>query len=211
MAMSQAGRGGRRTSDFGFPSARSTVGRRSGSPPKQRPSGLFGGDAAYNTANSPPVGRVPSHGDRFAESLLPGGYPLTPKSAIESHLGFAESFRVHEPIPASQFAAVAAMPPRNNSLRYIEHGVWAGVALAGEGLNGLSGEFPVYNRFGALCSACVPLRQFIPLVNGRLTPARRRRVAPVIRFMTTSSLAPAQWAQTEFALTGLGRPGGCLG
>ena len=27
------------------------------------------GDAAYNTANSPPVGRVPSHGDRFAESL----------------------------------------------------------------------------------------------------------------------------------------------
>jgi hypothetical protein len=69
MAMSQAGRGGRRTSDFGFPSARSTVGRRSGSPPKPRPSGLFGGDAAYNTANPPPVGRVPSHGDRFAESL----------------------------------------------------------------------------------------------------------------------------------------------
>jgi hypothetical protein len=118
MAMSQAGRGDRRTSDFGFPSARSTVGRRSGSPPKPRPSGLFGGDAAYNTANSPPVGRVPSHGDRFAESLLPGGYPLTPKSAIESHLGFAESFRVHEAISTSQSAAVVALPPRNNSLRY---------------------------------------------------------------------------------------------
>jgi hypothetical protein len=47
-----------------------------------------------------------------------GGCPLTPKSAIESHLGFAESFRVHEPISTSQFAAVAALPPRNNSLRY---------------------------------------------------------------------------------------------
>ena len=69
MARSKAGRGGRRTSDLGFPSARSTVGRRSGSPPKQRPSVLFGGDAAYHTANSPPVGRVPSHADRFAESL----------------------------------------------------------------------------------------------------------------------------------------------
>jgi hypothetical protein len=69
MARSKAGRGGRRTSDLGFPSARSTAGRRSGSPPKQRPSGLFGGDAAYHTANSPPVGHVPSHADRFAESL----------------------------------------------------------------------------------------------------------------------------------------------
>src|ERR1035438_7667672 len=49
---------------------------------------------------------------------MPGGCPLTPKSAIESHLGFAESFRVHEPISTSQFAAVAALPPRNNSLRY---------------------------------------------------------------------------------------------
>ena len=45
--------------------------------------------------------------------------PLTPKPAIDSHLGFAESFRVHEPISTSQFAAVAALPPRNNSLRYI--------------------------------------------------------------------------------------------
>ena len=55
----------------------------------------------------------------LAESLwYPGGCPLTPKSAIESHLGFAESFRVHEPISTSQFAAVAALPPRNNSLRY---------------------------------------------------------------------------------------------
>ena len=71
MARSKVGRGGRRTSDLGFPSARSTVVRRSGSPPKQRPSGLFGGDAAYHTANSPPVGRVPSHADRFAESLRP--------------------------------------------------------------------------------------------------------------------------------------------
>jgi hypothetical protein len=47
-----------------------------------------------------------------------GGCPLMPKSAIESHLGFAGSFRVHEPISTSQFAAVAALPPRNNSLRY---------------------------------------------------------------------------------------------
>ena len=55
----------------------------------------------------------------LAESLgHAGGCPLTPKSAIESHLGFAESFRVHEPISTSQFAAVAALPPRNNSLRY---------------------------------------------------------------------------------------------
>jgi hypothetical protein len=47
-----------------------------------------------------------------------GGCPRTPKSAMESHLGFAESSRVHEPLPTSQFAAVAALPPRNNSLRY---------------------------------------------------------------------------------------------
>ena len=44
-----------------------------------------------------------------------GGCPLRPKSAIESHLGFAEFFRVHEPVSRSQFAAVAALPPRNNS------------------------------------------------------------------------------------------------
>jgi hypothetical protein len=42
----------------------------------------------------------------------------SPKSAIESHLGFAESFRVHEPISTSQFAAVSTPPPRINSLRY---------------------------------------------------------------------------------------------
>ena len=47
-----------------------------------------------------------------------GGCPLRPKSAMESHLGLAESFRVHEPISTSQFAAVAAPPPRNSSLRY---------------------------------------------------------------------------------------------
>jgi hypothetical protein len=51
---------------------------------------------------------------------MPGGCPLTPKSAIESHLGFAESSRVHEPISTSQFAAVAALPPRTNSLRYTD-------------------------------------------------------------------------------------------
>jgi hypothetical protein len=39
-----------------------------------------------------------------------GGCPLTPKSAIESHLGFAESLRVREPIPKRPFAAVAALP-----------------------------------------------------------------------------------------------------
>jgi hypothetical protein len=33
-------------------------------------------------------------------------------------LRFAESFRVHQPISTSQFAAVAALPSRNNSLRY---------------------------------------------------------------------------------------------
>ena len=43
MGMSKAGQGGRRTSDFGFPWARRTVRRNSGRPPKQRPSGLFGG------------------------------------------------------------------------------------------------------------------------------------------------------------------------
>jgi hypothetical protein len=54
----------------------------------------------------------------FAKRLHAGGCPLTPKSAIESHLGFAESFRVHEPISTSQFAVVAALPPRSNSLLY---------------------------------------------------------------------------------------------
>ena len=54
---------------------------------------------------------------------MPGGCPLTPKSAIESHLGFAESFRVHEPVSTSQSAAVAALPPRNNSLRYNDCGL----------------------------------------------------------------------------------------
>jgi hypothetical protein len=48
----------------------------------------------------------------LAEYLQAGGCPLTPKSAIESHLGFAESFRVHEPISTSQFAAVAALPTK---------------------------------------------------------------------------------------------------
>ena len=81
MAMSKASRGGRRTSDFGFPSAGSIVGRRSGSPPKPRPSGLFGGDAAYHTANSPPVGHVPSHGDRFAERKK----RTAPQSVRERH------------------------------------------------------------------------------------------------------------------------------
>ena len=47
-----------------------------------------------------------------------GGCPLRPKSAIESHLRLAESFCVHEPVSTSQFAAVAAPPPRNHSLRY---------------------------------------------------------------------------------------------
>src|ERR1039458_3982163 len=44
--------------------------------------------------------------------------PQPPKSAIESHLRFAESFRVHGPISTSEFAAVSTPPPRNNSLRY---------------------------------------------------------------------------------------------
>src|ERR1039458_1338098 len=44
--------------------------------------------------------------------------PQPPKSAIESHLRFAESFRVHGPISTSEFAAVSTPPARNNSLRY---------------------------------------------------------------------------------------------
>jgi hypothetical protein len=96
--MSKAGRGGRRTSDFGYPSARSTVGRRTGSPPKQRPSGLFGGDAAYNTASSPPVGPVPSHGDRFAESL-----PRNPKTVLE---------RLTREAPGTVPSAPATVPGR---------------------------------------------------------------------------------------------------
>ena len=107
MAMSQAGRGGRRTSDFGFPSARSTVGRRSGSPPKPRPSGLFGGDAAYNTANPPPVGRVPSHGDRFAESLLAVFLIFERISLIHSYL--AHCTRRSGPSPPHDTSLVPPM------------------------------------------------------------------------------------------------------
>src|ERR1035441_9886157 len=44
-----------------------------------------------------------------------GSQPLKP--AIESHLRFAEYFRVHVPISTSEFAAVSTPPPRNNSLR----------------------------------------------------------------------------------------------
>ena len=46
------------------------------------------------------------------------GGPQPPKSAIESHLRFSESFRVHGPISTSESAAVSTPPPRNNSLRY---------------------------------------------------------------------------------------------
>src|ERR1035437_82810 len=46
------------------------------------------------------------------------GGPQPPKSAIESHLRFAESFRVHGPISTSESVAVSTPPPRNNSLRY---------------------------------------------------------------------------------------------
>ena len=48
--------------------------------------------------------------------------PQPPKSAIESHLRFAESFRVHGPISTSKFAAVSTPPPLNNSLRYMVQG-----------------------------------------------------------------------------------------
>jgi hypothetical protein len=48
--------------------------------------------------------------------------PQPPKSAIESRLRCAESFRVHEPISTSEFAAVSTPPPRNNSLRYMVQG-----------------------------------------------------------------------------------------
>jgi len=44
--------------------------------------------------------------------------PQPPKSAIESHLRFAESFRVHGPISTSEFAVVSTPLPRNNSLCY---------------------------------------------------------------------------------------------
>jgi hypothetical protein len=50
----------------------------------------------------------------------------SPKSAIDSPLGFAESFRVHEPNSTNEFAAVSTPPPRNNSLRYtmLDVGCW---------------------------------------------------------------------------------------
>ena len=41
-----------------------------------------------------------------------------PKSAIESHLAFAQSPRVREPISKGEFAAVPAPPPRSNPLRH---------------------------------------------------------------------------------------------
>ena len=44
----------------------------------------------------------------------------SPKSAIDSPLGYAESFRAHEPNSTSEFAAVSTPPPRNYSLRYIQ-------------------------------------------------------------------------------------------
>src|ERR1039458_4896960 len=44
--------------------------------------------------------------------------PQPPKSAIESHLRFAESFRVHGPISMSESATLSTPPARNNSLRY---------------------------------------------------------------------------------------------
>jgi len=50
--------------------------------------------------------------------------PLPSKSAIESHLRFAESFRVHGPVSTSESAAVSTPPPRNNSLHYnLLHGL----------------------------------------------------------------------------------------
>ena len=48
--------------------------------------------------------------------------PQPPKSAIESHLRFAESFRAHRPTSTSEFAAVSTPPPRDNSLRYSRQG-----------------------------------------------------------------------------------------
>ena len=44
--------------------------------------------------------------------------PQPPKSAIDSHLRLAESFRVHGPTSTSESVAVSTPPPRNNSLRY---------------------------------------------------------------------------------------------
>jgi hypothetical protein len=64
------------------------------------------------------------------------GGPQPPKSAIESHLRFAESFRVHGPISTSEFAAVSTPPPQNNSLRYK-------VGTSGATLRGPSAEFPL--------------------------------------------------------------------
>jgi hypothetical protein len=62
--------------------------------------------------------------------------PQPPKSAIESHLRFAESFRVHGPISTSEFAAVSTPPPRDNSLRYSKaaqsQGIWRrGCSISG--------------------------------------------------------------------------------
>jgi len=63
--------------------------------------------------------------------------PQPPKSAIESHLRFAEPFRVHGPISTSESAAVSTPPPRNISLRYILPSAFAPGRLW-EALSGLS-------------------------------------------------------------------------
>ena len=90
---------------------------------------FVGGVTVRVRAHSPCFGGLAcgnSSSRRFSAAIRPlseslwqaGRWPQSPKSAIERHLGFAQSSGVHEPISTSEFAAVSTPPPRNNSLRY---------------------------------------------------------------------------------------------
>src|ERR1017187_8053927 len=86
--------------------------------------------------------------------------PQPPKSPIESHLRFAESFRVHGPISTSEFAAVSTPPPRNNSLCYtIRRYYGEAPARVWWGYGGMSGQqgalFHVFGR-ADICSVGAP-------------------------------------------------------
>jgi hypothetical protein len=97
--------------------------------------------------------------------------PQPPKSSIESHLRFSESFRVHGPTSTSEFAAVSTLPPRNNSLCYR----WgSGCRCANLGLAG--GCFP-------WCGAGGPLLRYrcntgsVPEQHACRSQAGRKKVA----------------------------------
>ena len=116
-----------------------------------------------------------------------GGCPRTPKSAMESHLGFAESSRVHEPLPTSQFAAVAALPPRNNSLRYTYKALLQPFVLQRLKVDKLEPSFP---------NSCIPTDEH---------PASAAAETPK-RFRLTSLQNPQLSTLNPF---GLARPAPC--